>query len=140
MAQCQAGLLVSGRKWLDFVSYVGGMPLFVKRVHPVPVWQEAIIAAACRLRGDRRADRRRLRGRNPRLPKTERIDFSHIDKPLVASLTETRGKRKVHTVGPLPTAPQNPNADRLAALKAEWDTADEARRVEIRAEVRTAQR
>ena len=48
MAQCQAGLLVSGRQWLDFVSYVGGMPLFVKRVYPDPVWHEAIVAAVTR--------------------------------------------------------------------------------------------
>lgn len=47
MAQLQAGLLVSGRKWCDFVSYVGGMPLFVKRVYPELPWQLAI-EAACR--------------------------------------------------------------------------------------------
>jgi hypothetical protein len=45
MAQCQAGLLVSGREWLDYVSYCGGMPLFVKRVRPDPRWFDAIIAA-----------------------------------------------------------------------------------------------
>lgn len=32
VAQIQGGLLVSGRKWLDFVSYCPGMPLFIKRV------------------------------------------------------------------------------------------------------------
>ena len=32
MAQLQCGLLVSGRKWIDYVSYCGGMPLWVKRV------------------------------------------------------------------------------------------------------------
>ena len=30
--QCQGGLWVSGRQWLDFVSYSPGLPLFVKRV------------------------------------------------------------------------------------------------------------
>ena len=30
--------------------------------------------------------------------------ISHIDKPFTASLTETRGKRKAHTVDPLPPA------------------------------------
>lgn len=44
--QCQTGILVSGRKWLDFVSHCGGMPMFVKRVHPDAEIQEAIIAAA----------------------------------------------------------------------------------------------
>lgn len=46
MAQIQAGLLVSGRAWCDYVSYCGGMPLYVKRVFPDERWQEAIIAAA----------------------------------------------------------------------------------------------
>jgi YqaJ-like viral recombinase domain len=30
--QCQGGLWVSGRQWLDFCSYSPGLPLFVKRV------------------------------------------------------------------------------------------------------------
>ena len=42
MAQIQCGLLVSGRDWLDYVSYCGGMPLFVKRVLPDPKWLVAI--------------------------------------------------------------------------------------------------
>jgi hypothetical protein len=42
MAQCQAGLLVSGRDWLDFISYNGGMPLWKKRVEPDEKWQQAI--------------------------------------------------------------------------------------------------
>lgn len=45
MAQCQAGLLVSGRSWLDYISYAGGMPLWRVRVHPDPRWFEAILAA-----------------------------------------------------------------------------------------------
>ncbi|MFE5309736.1 lambda exonuclease family protein [Isoptericola sp. NPDC056605] len=32
--QVQAGLLVTGRAWCDYVSYCGGMPLYVKRVYP----------------------------------------------------------------------------------------------------------
>lgn len=49
MAQCQTGLLVSGRKWIDFVSYVGGMPLYVKRVLPDPAWAEAVVAVVALL-------------------------------------------------------------------------------------------
>lgn len=45
MAQCQCGLLVSGRSWLDYVSYSGGLPMWVKRVRPDSQWFEAIIAA-----------------------------------------------------------------------------------------------
>ena len=43
--QLQTGLLVSERKWIDFVSYCGGLPMFVKRVYPDPQWQAAIVAA-----------------------------------------------------------------------------------------------
>lgn len=45
MAQVQAGLLVSGREWCDFVSYFGGMPPFVKRIYADPKWAEAIVDA-----------------------------------------------------------------------------------------------
>lgn len=46
MLQLQTGLLVSERKWIDFVSYCGGMPMFVKRVFPDKTIQDAIISAA----------------------------------------------------------------------------------------------
>jgi hypothetical protein len=45
MAQLQAGLLVSGRKWIDYISYSGGMHLWVKRVTPDPHWFDAIVQA-----------------------------------------------------------------------------------------------
>lgn len=45
MPQVQAGLLVSGREWCDFVSYHGGLPSFVTRVYPDPKWAEAIVEA-----------------------------------------------------------------------------------------------
>lgn len=44
--QLQTGLLVTERKWIDYVSYCGGMPMAVIRVEPDPELQEAIIAAA----------------------------------------------------------------------------------------------
>lgn len=46
MLQLQTGLLVTGRSWIDFISYSGGLPMFVKRVEPDPLVQGAIIAAA----------------------------------------------------------------------------------------------
>lgn len=46
MIQVQTGLMVSERKWLDFISFSGGLPMFVVRVFPDPVVQEAIEAAA----------------------------------------------------------------------------------------------
>lgn len=44
--QCQTGLLVAERQWLDFISYCGGLPMVVIRVHPDPRIQEAILDAA----------------------------------------------------------------------------------------------
>lgn len=44
--QCQTGLLVTKRKWLDFISYCGGMPMVIIRVFPDPVIHAAIIDAA----------------------------------------------------------------------------------------------
>lgn len=45
VAQVQAGLLVTGRAWCDFVSFADGMHLWVKRVLPDPRWRDAIHAA-----------------------------------------------------------------------------------------------
>lgn len=43
--QIQTGLLVTGRKWCDYLSYHGGMPLMPIRVYPDDAVHEAIIAA-----------------------------------------------------------------------------------------------
>lgn len=52
MAQLQCGLLVSGRKWIDYISYTAGMPLYVKRVLPDQRWFDAIIAAVTQFEHD----------------------------------------------------------------------------------------
>jgi len=44
--QCQTALFVTGRDWIDFISYCSGMPLFVKRMFPDPLWQAAILETA----------------------------------------------------------------------------------------------
>lgn len=44
--QAQTGLLVTERKWLDLVSYCGGMPLAKVRVFPDEKVQAAIVEAA----------------------------------------------------------------------------------------------
>lgn len=76
MAQCQAGLFVTGRDWLDFVSYVGGMHVYVKRVLPDPEWF-AVIEQACRTFEETAvrlvADYRNRVGHMPVAP---RIDFN----------------------------------------------------------------
>jgi hypothetical protein len=46
MLQCQTGLLVTERDWLDLVSYCGGMPMYVMRVYPDAKVHAAIIEAA----------------------------------------------------------------------------------------------
>lgn len=45
MAQLQAGLFVSGRAWIDYVSYAAGMHLWKKRITPDPAWFDAIRTA-----------------------------------------------------------------------------------------------
>jgi hypothetical protein len=44
--QVQTGLLVTERRWCDFVSYCGGMPMITMRVFPEPDVQTAILDAA----------------------------------------------------------------------------------------------
>lgn len=46
MLQIQTGLLVTERKWCDFISICGGMPLVVVRVLPDPTYRAAILEAA----------------------------------------------------------------------------------------------
>lgn len=48
MAQIQTGMLVSGRKWLDFISFpaMGGGKMLVKRVYPDAAMQDLLIRAA----------------------------------------------------------------------------------------------
>lgn len=46
MLQCQTGLLVTERKWIDLVSYSAGLPMATVRVFPDAKIQSAIIAAA----------------------------------------------------------------------------------------------
>lgn len=47
LIQCQTGLFIADdRKWLDFLSYCGGMKMATVRCYPDPVIQEAIGNAA----------------------------------------------------------------------------------------------
>lgn len=75
MIQLQTGLMITGRKWIDFISYSGGLPMFVKRVEPDLLMQGAILAAATafetRLAEKEREYRATLVGM-PKLIETER--------------------------------------------------------------------
>jgi hypothetical protein len=80
MAQCQTGLLVSGREWLDFISYNGGMPLWVKRVTPDEKWQKAILEAVTGLEESAAQMLETYKTATEHLPATERIDlFGEIE-------------------------------------------------------------
>lgn len=75
MAQLQAGLLVSGRKWIDYVSFCGGMPLYVKRVTPDPRWFDAIMRAVVAVEEAAKAMQDNYNRAVIGLPMTERTDF-----------------------------------------------------------------
>lgn len=73
MAQIQAGLLVTNRKWLDYVSFAGGMNLWVKRVLPDERWQKAIVEAGRRFEANAQEEHRLYLERVEGLPMTERV-------------------------------------------------------------------
>ncbi|OYZ07676.1 MAG: YqaJ-like viral recombinase [Novosphingobium sp. 28-62-57] len=79
--QLQTALLVSEREWVDFISYSGGQPVYVKRVYADPALQAAIIAAATAFEA-RIADVIReyhaTLARMPKLIPTERREIEEI--------------------------------------------------------------
>jgi predicted phage-related endonuclease len=82
MAQCQAALLVSGRDWVDYVSFSGGMPLYTKRVEPDEKWFRAIVAAATEFELAVTDMIATYRERVVGLPVMERIDYSRVELKL----------------------------------------------------------
>lgn len=74
MAQLQAGLLVSGRDWIDYVSYCGGLPLYVKRVYPDTRWFDAITEATQQFEANAATMIAAYEARTKGLPLTDRID------------------------------------------------------------------
>jgi hypothetical protein len=83
IAQVQCALLVSGRAWIDYVSYCGGMPLWVKRVEPDQRWHDAIVAAVGAFEDaavQMEADFYRAA---KELPATERIAWADDDRMVI---------------------------------------------------------
>lgn len=78
MAQVQCGLLVSGRRWIDYVSYCGGMPLWTKRVFPDQRWFDAIIQAVRTFESAAEDMANTYFERVEGLPATERIDHNNL--------------------------------------------------------------
>lgn len=74
LAQIQAGLLVSGREWCDYLSFCGGMPLYVTRVYPDPSWHEAIYAAVRAFEDRAQEITARYVEATVGLPPTERVE------------------------------------------------------------------
>ncbi len=75
MAQVQCSLLTTGRKWWDFVSFCGGMHLWVKRVYPDPEWQRAIVEAVIQFEENAAAMIADYRAAVDGLPMTERTTY-----------------------------------------------------------------
>lgn len=75
MAQCQAALLVSGREWLDYVSFCGGMHLYVIRVRPDERWHRAIIAAVRQFEANATEQVARYKETTRGLPLTARTEY-----------------------------------------------------------------
>jgi hypothetical protein len=78
MAQLQAGLLVSGRAWCDYVSYCGGMRLWVKRVYPDQSWFGAIIGAVQRFEETASQMAHTYQETTQGMPDTQRLDLEMV--------------------------------------------------------------
>lgn len=74
MAQCQTALYVSGRDWIDYLSFSSGLPLWPKRVYPDPRWQAAIPKAARILEDNITQIIEQFEARTKDCPPTEYID------------------------------------------------------------------
>lgn len=78
MAQMQAGLLLSGREWCDFLSFSHGLPMLRLRVYPDAEYQAAIAEAAKQFEAtvqDLIDLYIAARGNADRYTATERIDY-----------------------------------------------------------------
>lgn len=81
MIQCQTGLLVSERDWVDLVSYCGGLPMATVRVFQDAKVQEAIINAVTAFENklhDRLATYNAIMKSKARLIPTERKIYQEI--------------------------------------------------------------
>lgn len=74
MAQLQVGLLVSGREWIDYVDYTGGMHLWIKRVFPDREWQRVIVETARTVEANITETVRQYTEAVDRFPLTERVE------------------------------------------------------------------
>jgi hypothetical protein len=77
--QMQTGLLVSERKWCDYISYCAGMHMVVRRVYPDDQIQDAIIEAAdhFHINMNERLDtyKKNINNKSLRMIETERVSY-----------------------------------------------------------------
>jgi len=73
--QIQAFLIVTERKWCDFVQYSNGMPLFVKRVSPDHDRMSAITAALVEFEDEIGDIIGQYNERSATMVQTERVDY-----------------------------------------------------------------
>jgi len=82
MAQIQCGLLVSRRKWCDYCSWSGGMPMWTIRVTPNRHWQEAILEAVAAFEETATTMITRYENITRGLPETERTPDLYTEMTL----------------------------------------------------------
>lgn len=82
MAQIQCGLLVSGRAWCDYISYSGGLALWVKRVYPDERWHDAITEAVITAEDAITTMVAAYTAATAGLPMTERITYDDLELTL----------------------------------------------------------
>lgn len=73
--QCQAAMFVSGREYVDFCSYYGGMKPFVKRVEADAAWFDVIARAVEWFEAEAAVMREKYDRLTADLPETERLLF-----------------------------------------------------------------
>lgn len=78
--QCQTGLLVTGRQWLDYISYCGGMPMAMVRVYPDDAVHAAILEAAAEFESQlqERLETYHATVKAQAMPMTERVEYGEI--------------------------------------------------------------
>lgn len=80
MVQMQTGMLVSDRTWCDYVSYSGGLPMHIQRVHADGLMQYQIIEAATELERRTELVITKFEAETKRMPETEYVDhFAEIE-------------------------------------------------------------
>lgn len=85
--QIQAMLMITGRKWLDFVHYSSGMSLFVKRVYPDEKRMDVIKSAVAKFEPMVVEMLNTYKAASETMVQTERVEFMLDDV-----ITESKGE------------------------------------------------